>query len=138
MPGVRELFETEPPPLQRKSRAELMQNVDADYYGYRDEDDGVILELEQEAQFKALYILFEDAGLNESEIESKIKLLIEREECDNVYDELSFSGPKKFIAHINVPSTQEIQDEILKRKKQELLNKYLSNANASEATNDED
>ena len=39
LPGVRELFETEPPPQQKKSRAELMQNVDTDYYGYKDEDD---------------------------------------------------------------------------------------------------
>ena len=129
LPGVRELFETEPPPLQRKSRAELMQNVDADYYGYRDEDDGVILELEQEAQFKALYMALEASGLKENEIEEKIRTITEREERDDVYEDLSFCGPKRFISHIRVPSTQEIQDEILKRKKEELLKKLLSGMN---------
>ena len=38
------------PPQQRKTRAELMKDIDADYYGYRDEDDGVIVPLEQEAE----------------------------------------------------------------------------------------
>ena len=38
------------PKAPRKTRAELMKDIDADYYGYRDEDDGVLvpLELEQE------------------------------------------------------------------------------------------
>ena len=33
-------------PAPRKTRAELMKDVDAEYYGYRDEDDGVLLPLE--------------------------------------------------------------------------------------------
>ena len=106
-----------------------MQNVDADYYGYRDEDDGVILELEQEAQFKALYMALEASGLKENEIEQKIRTIVEREDRDDVYEDLSFSGPKRFISHIRVPSTQEIQEEILKRKKEELLKKLLSGLN---------
>ena len=36
----------------RKTRGELSKNVDADYYGYRDEDDGVIVPLEQEQENK--------------------------------------------------------------------------------------
>ncbi len=35
-------------PAPRKARAELMKDIDADYYGYRDEDDGVLAPLEQE------------------------------------------------------------------------------------------
>lgn len=33
-------------PALRKTRGELMKDVDAEYYGYRDEDDGVLLPLE--------------------------------------------------------------------------------------------
>lgn len=48
LPGVRELFqqaaEDEP---ARKSRAELSKNVDADYYGYMDDDDGYLVPLEK-------------------------------------------------------------------------------------------
>lgn len=32
----------------RKTRAELMRDIDAEYYGYRDEDDGILVPLEQE------------------------------------------------------------------------------------------
>lgn len=76
LPGVRELFEKErmytfftscwlsnhhcctvpywftrimclpAAPALRKTRAELMKDVDAEYYGYRDEDDGLLLPLE--------------------------------------------------------------------------------------------
>lgn len=50
MQGVRELFEQEPPPPPRRTRADLMRDVDADYYGYRDDDDGLLMPLEQEAE----------------------------------------------------------------------------------------
>jgi len=43
------LFLTAPKP-PRKTRAELMKEIDADYYGYRDEDDGRLLPLEKEAE----------------------------------------------------------------------------------------
>uniref|UniRef100_A0A672L4D3 ISY1 splicing factor homolog n=1 Tax=Sinocyclocheilus grahami TaxID=75366 RepID=A0A672L4D3_SINGR len=46
--GVRELFEREPAPAARKTRAELMKDIDADYYGSRDEADGALAQLEQE------------------------------------------------------------------------------------------
>lgn len=48
------LFLAAPPP--RKTRAELMKEIDAEYYGYRDEDDGVLvpLELEEEKRGNAL------------------------------------------------------------------------------------
>ena len=38
------------PKPPRKTRAELMKDIDADYYGYRDEDDGRVLPLEKEAE----------------------------------------------------------------------------------------
>lgn len=36
------------PKAPRKTRAEMMKFIDADYYGYRDEDDGVLVPLETE------------------------------------------------------------------------------------------
>ena len=50
MPGVRELFEQEPPAPIHKTRGELMKEVDAEYYGYRDEEDGLLIPLEVKAQ----------------------------------------------------------------------------------------
>ena len=40
------------PKAARKTRGELAKGVDADYYGYRDEDDGVIVPLEQDEEKK--------------------------------------------------------------------------------------
>ena len=36
----------------RKTCVELMRNIDADYYGYRDEDDNILLPIEQIAEQK--------------------------------------------------------------------------------------
>ena len=55
LPGVRELFEkSNELETMRQSRAELIRNVDADYYGYLDDDDGLLIPLEKEEQVKAL------------------------------------------------------------------------------------
>ena len=56
LPGVRELFEQEPPPPPRKTRGELMKDIDADYYGYRDDDDGVLIPLERKEERKGEYV----------------------------------------------------------------------------------
>jgi pre-mRNA-splicing factor ISY1 len=50
LPGVRELFEPDMTSVSRRTRAELMRDVDADYYGYRDDDDGILEPLEAEAE----------------------------------------------------------------------------------------
>lgn len=52
LPGVRELFAKPEKEAPRKTKAELLKFVDCDYFGYRDEDDGVLLALENEAERK--------------------------------------------------------------------------------------
>ena len=54
LPGVRELFaEAEAPAPPRATRGQLARHADADYYGYRDDDDGVLLPLEHKAEQEA-------------------------------------------------------------------------------------
>lgn len=53
LPGVRELFEPDPPKPIRKTRAEYMRYVDAHYFGYMDEEDGQVMPLEAEAERRA-------------------------------------------------------------------------------------
>jgi pre-mRNA-splicing factor ISY1 len=54
LPGVRELFAQAQEEIEqqrkRKSRKELAANITPDYYGYRDEDDGVLVEKEMHAE----------------------------------------------------------------------------------------
>lgn len=63
LPGVRELFEHEPPPPPRRTRAELMKNIDADYYGYMDEEDGLLLAMETKKEKKSMLITTVIVGL---------------------------------------------------------------------------
>lgn len=50
------MFEQEPPPPPRKTRAELMKDIDADYYGYMDDDDGILIPLESKAEKTGMII----------------------------------------------------------------------------------
>eukprot|EP01051_Picozoa_sp_SAG22_P022128 SAG22_NODE_5180_length_1069_cov_1.194845_1_plen_245_part_01 len=54
LPGVKELLREDAPPPPKRSRFEMLKSVDPDYYGYRDEDDGVLLAAEAAAQAAAL------------------------------------------------------------------------------------
>lgn len=103
LPGVRELFEQEPPPPPRKTRAELMKDIDADYYGYMDDDDGILVPLEQKAEQEAREKCIEEWVSREKEPEA-------------VDIEITAQKP--------IPTQQDIQEALLLRKKRELLEKY--------------
>lgn len=53
LPGVKELFEIEPVKASRRTRHQMHKLIDPDYYGFRDEDDGVLVAQEATAE-KAL------------------------------------------------------------------------------------
>lgn len=42
-------------------------------------------------------------------------------------------GPKQFISHVPVPTQQEVEEAIVRRKKMELLQKYASDTLRAEA-----
>jgi pre-mRNA-splicing factor ISY1 len=59
LPGVRELLEEqERKEPVKKTRGDLIKAVDAEYYGYHDEDDGVLVDFESQLEFD------EDIGSN--------------------------------------------------------------------------
>ncbi|KAL4226351.1 NineTeen Complex (NTC) component [Mactra antiquata] len=149
LPGVRELFEQEPPPPPRKTRGELMKDIDADYYGYRDEDDGVIVPLEKEVEKKAVADKVREWKENQEKIARgemtedttdktiEVPRLFDDEEEDmEVEGESSSNSEEKqsvhFIAHVDVPSQKQIEEALLERKKLELLQKYASDDLQSE------
>ena len=47
---MKELFEAEPPKPVRKTRYQMHKAIDPDYYGFRDEEDGVLEKLEADAE----------------------------------------------------------------------------------------
>ena len=50
LPGVRELFEKEAPRQIRRTRHQMYRHIDADYYGFRDDEDGVLEKVEGPAE----------------------------------------------------------------------------------------
>lgn len=138
LPGVRELFEHEPLPTPRKTRAEIMKDIDADYYGYRDDDDGIIVPLEIEEEKKAIVKAVEewksskvsgrDTETTRKEAEEENIYAVEREadESDEERESEADIQEPRFIAHVPVPSQKEVEEALLRRKKQELLEKYAS------------
>lgn len=47
---MRELFEKEAPRQLRRTRHQLYQHINADYYGFRDEEDGLLVRVEAAAE----------------------------------------------------------------------------------------
>ncbi|XP_055689757.1 pre-mRNA-splicing factor ISY1 homolog [Lutzomyia longipalpis] len=134
LPGVRELFEQEPPPPPRKTRAELMKDIDADYYGYRDDDDGILLPLEEKAERLAIQQAVAEwkdkqarGDTNTEEEEEDIyKTEEDKDEAAKAVDNddpMGLLGPR-FTAHVPVPTQKDIEAALLRKKKQELMEKY--------------
>ncbi|XP_070758856.1 pre-mRNA-splicing factor ISY1 homolog [Enoplosus armatus] len=141
LPGVRELFEKEPAPALRKTRAELMKDVDAEYYGYRDEDDGVLLPLETQYEKQAVLEavqswraekesrLLGNKQQEEEEEEEESIYTVQNEELDDEESQEEQEGEEggvTFIAHVPVPSQREVEEALVRRKKMELLQHYAS------------
>ncbi|XP_046881155.1 pre-mRNA-splicing factor ISY1 homolog [Hypomesus transpacificus] len=143
LPGVRELFEKEPIPPPRKTRAELMKDIDAEYYGYRDEDDGALVPLEQEYEKQVIAEAVEKwkadrearlagGGGSDKDVEEEEEEYIYAVQDDEHSDDESRTqmegeeGMQTFISHVPVPSQKEIEEALVRRKKMELLQKYAS------------
>jgi pre-mRNA-splicing factor ISY1 len=118
LPGVRELFEPEITGAPRKTRGELMRDVDADYYGYRDDDDGVLEPLELIEEEKALVRLEQEWR----EKMAKKKKNVEIEE--KTEEEVTPTPVKNYF--IEVPSQEEIEQRIIALKKKQMLMEYVS------------
>ncbi|KAG8187512.1 hypothetical protein JTE90_022905 [Oedothorax gibbosus] len=136
LPGVRELFEQEPPPPQRRTRAEMMKYIDADYYGYRDDDDGILIplekvrseQLEKEAQEKWLANKGNETTMDkeEEDIYAVTDEQMSDDEGSVEGDVIEDAGQPRFIAHVPVPTQQQVEEALVQRKKAELLQMYAS------------
>lgn len=136
LPGVRELFEVKKPEEQPKTRTELMKFVDADYFGYRDEDDGIITSLENDAENRQRKLAIEKWRTNMIKT-TKWSQIDEDEESMNPEQVLNLveykeietgEGLRPAVSHVEVPTQKEVQEAILIRKKRELMERYASDA----------
>eukprot|EP01104_Vermistella_antarctica_P013396 TRINITY_DN4041_c0_g1_i1.p1 TRINITY_DN4041_c0_g1~~TRINITY_DN4041_c0_g1_i1.p1 ORF type:complete len:256 (-),score=66.07 TRINITY_DN4041_c0_g1_i1:51-818(-) len=123
--GVKELFAPIPQEKAKRTRAELYSGIDADYYGYRDDDDGVLAKAEKKAERKA-------AKESEANWQTLKKQRMSQgivEDGDSSSDEEGNGRSDDFVAHVVVPSKEDMEKLLLERRKQDLLNKYVDKSN---------
>ncbi|KAJ4846061.1 hypothetical protein Tsubulata_002583 [Turnera subulata] len=147
LPGVRELFEKPPELRKRRTRYDIYKRIDASYYGYRDDEDGVLEKVEGPAQenmrtakvkeWKRMEEIRQEARRGAKEVVTVggagAEVLIEGEE-DVVEEERRMQKEKEeterkereFVVHVPLPDEKEIEKMIVEKKKMELLQKYAS------------
>lgn len=142
LPGVRELFEhEEAPAAPRKTRAALFKNIQPDYYGWRDEEDAMILLKEQEKEIELVakeVAKWKKRKAKEMEemgptAQAAAKALEEAAAMEaankKAREEAELLAPltsQDFKAFVSVPDAEDIERLILEKKKKAILDKYQS------------
>lgn len=128
LPGVRELFEKTAETEIKRKRHDLHKCIDADYYGYRDDEDGILEQLEARFEKKARKEA-EDVWLKNQRdvLTAKYEMLKQPipEGEEPVINRVDDSNSEDiFRAHVALPSQASIEKLLVEKKKKELLAKY--------------
>lgn len=135
LPGVAELFRSEPPPPPKRTRYQMYKGVDADYYGYRDDDDGLLGSSEalqeQQARIEAL------EAWKEREVTRRKKAMpgndkLVEESVKSMIESLEKPQERQLKAHVNLPEKELLAKVVLEKRKQRLLEKYVNNLKPKE------
>ncbi|THU47373.1 hypothetical protein C4D60_Mb09t14810 [Musa balbisiana] len=155
LPGVRELFEKPPEVKKRRTRYEIYKRIDASYYGYRDDEDGILEKLEAPAQddmrrraveelerIKAIrseamkMVKSGEVASVEPTAAPAVEVVLfegvedvveEERRLEMELEELERSKvQQEFVAHVPLPDDKEIERMVVEKKKKELLTKYMS------------
>ncbi|CAI9097649.1 OLC1v1034123C1 [Oldenlandia corymbosa var. corymbosa] len=142
LPGVKELFKKPPVLRKRRTRYDIYKRIDASYYGYRDDEDGMLEKLEKlsaetiRAEAVEEWMQMENITKKSSRKAAKVgdvglaRRILREEEEDVIEEERRMLSDKEeekeFVVHVPLPDEKEIERMILGKKKRELLSKYLS------------
>jgi len=138
LPGVRELFAKEAPNPPKKSRADLYKNINFEYYGFKDEDDGMLLIYEKEAEKKLIddynqeikESLLVDISKKKKKLEDEKTLIMDgvvyREDDEEYikFRKIHTKDEPLYNASATKPSEEEIEKILLEKKKNMLINMY--------------
>lgn len=150
LPGVKELFEKPPELRKRRTRYDIYKRIDASYYGYRDDEDGVLVKLEGPAEKKMRVEALAEWNLMEeikreakkavksgevATVMTDVKGILFEEEEEVVEEERRMEEERleeeemkrnEFVVHVPLPDEKEIERMVVEKKKMELLSKYSS------------
>ncbi|CAI9099560.1 OLC1v1036404C1 [Oldenlandia corymbosa var. corymbosa] len=153
LPGVKELFEKPPELRKRRTRYDIYKRIDASYYGYRDDEDGILEKLEKPSeetmradaveewvQVENIKKKAREAVKSGEVAEVGLARQILREEEEDVIEEerrmlSEKEKEKEFVVHVPLPDEKEIEKMVLQKKKEELLKKYASEDLVKEESN---
>ncbi|MFQ6624688.1 hypothetical protein Gotur_004365 [Gossypium turneri] len=103
---VNDLFEKPSKLRKRRTIYDIYKSIDTSYYGYKDEEDGVLARVEGPIEAKM-----------RAEAEEKRRGRGRRERKDK---------EREFVVHVPLPGENDIERMIVERKKMKLLSKYAS------------
>lgn len=162
LPGVRELFEKPPELRKRRTRYDIYKRINAAYYGYRDDEDGILERVEapsEESMRREAVEEWErlDRIRKEArkavrsgevvEVTAATREILHEEEEDVVEEERMKEREmrerldekeREFVVHVPLPDEKEIEKMVLQKKKADLLNRYVSDALMEEQTEAKD
>mmetsp|Transcript_4263 Transcript_4263/g.6548 ORF Transcript_4263/g.6548 Transcript_4263/m.6548 type:complete len:281 (+) Transcript_4263:159-1001(+) len=138
LPGVKELFIRHAAKLAKRNRGDIYKFITPDYYGLRDEDDGVLLEVEAVASAKKKaklekerreYIKSEQAQAALAGEGATIEDVLSWDHLSDDEDEDEVSGAiggitgeaDAIAAHFAVPTQDIVKQTLLERRKRELM-----------------
>jgi len=139
LPGVRELFEKEEPPeAPRKTRKQLFKGIQPDYYGWRDDEDGMLGLVEAAKEHELVELELQRWKAEQATKPAKKRktesgaplapaVPLAQARQGGVADEVSLAEiAQNFKSYVDVPTMQDIERLILEKKKQTLLKRYAS------------
>ncbi len=135
LPGVRELFARHAAKLTKRKRGDVYKYITPDYYGLRDEEDGVLVELESDVAKEGQKKLKECRESHDAAEVTEVKQqgqdynassnqneLYATDESDGDSDDSALGDG--IDAHVAVPSQEVVQQVLLQKKKEALLSRF--------------
>jgi len=108
LPAVKEMFAKKEKETNKRKRAD-MRGIDATYFGYRDDEDGLLEDIEQQAEKKALTQAMKDWQKEQN-----------LGKGDGVISHHEDQAPLDVV----VPTKEQMSKALLEKKKQDLQRKY--------------
>jgi len=106
----------------------MYKGVDADYYGYRDDDDGTLQVLERLQEEQAKLEVLEAWKIRE--IETNTMDLKDAAKAKRKVEQIitDFEKPQEaeFVSHVRVPQKEDLERVVLEKRKKKLLEKYVT------------
>ena len=122
LPGVKELFEKEPQKKVKRTRRDLYKNIDGDYYGFRDEEDGILLEVEREAEKRLRSEALQSWTDSVEELYSRVTV------AELPLSEAHQEPEPSFVSYVPLPDEKEIERRVIERRKADLMAQYASDS----------